>query len=83
MWPGSNPVVDAICGLSLLLVLSLCGSERFFFGYSGFPLFSKTNTSKFQFDQEWLTNNHYVEVLPLNRQSFIYLLNLSFNNPLL
>ena len=23
MWPGSNPGVDAICGLSLLLVLSL------------------------------------------------------------
>ena len=22
MWPGSNPGVDAICGLSLLLVLS-------------------------------------------------------------
>jgi len=27
----------------------LC-SERFFFGYSGFPLFSKINISKFQFD---------------------------------
>jgi len=27
----------------------LC-SERFFFGYSGFPLSSKTNISKFQFD---------------------------------
>ena len=29
----------------------LC-SERFFSGYSGFPLSSKTNISKFQFDQE-------------------------------
>ena len=28
------------------------GSERFFSGYSSFPLSSKTNTSKFQFDQE-------------------------------
>ena len=27
-------------------------SERFFSGYSGFPLSSKTNFSKFQFDQE-------------------------------
>ena len=27
-------------------------SERFFSGYSGFPLSSKTNTSKFQFDLE-------------------------------
>ena len=41
--PGSNPGVDPICGLSLLLVLS---------EYSSFPLSSKTNISKFQFDQE-------------------------------
>ena len=27
-------------------------SERFFSGYSGFPLSSKTNISKFQFDLE-------------------------------
>ena len=27
-------------------------SERFFSGYSGFPLSSKTNISKFQFDRE-------------------------------
>ena len=39
--PGSNPGVDAICGLSLLLVLSQC-SERFFSGYSGFPPSSET-----------------------------------------
>ena len=84
--PGANPCVNAICGLSLLLVLSLAPrsfssgtqvspllktqhfqipilsgthvvgslpcSERFFSGYSGFPLSSKTNISKFQFDQE-------------------------------
>ena len=31
---------------------SLPCSERFFLGYPGFPLFSKTNTSKFQFDLE-------------------------------
>ena len=31
---------------------SLLCSERFFSGYSGFPLSSKTNISKFQFDQE-------------------------------
>ena len=28
-------------------------SKRFFSGYSGFPLSSKTNISKFQFDLEW------------------------------
>ena len=48
---GSNLGVDAICGLSLLLVISFA-PRGFFSGYSGFPLSSKTNPSKFQFDQE-------------------------------
>ena len=34
------------------VVDSLLCSERFFSGYSGFPLSLKTNTSKFQFDLE-------------------------------
>ena len=34
------------------VVGSLPCSERFFSGYAGFPLSSKTNISKFQFDQE-------------------------------
>ena len=34
------------------VVGSLSCFERFFSRYSSFPLFSKTNTSKFQFDQE-------------------------------
>ena len=34
------------------VVGSLPCSERFFSGYSGFPVSSKTNISKFQFDQE-------------------------------
>ena len=46
-----NPGVDTICGLSLVVGSLLC-SARFFSGYSGFPLSSKTNTSKFQFDLE-------------------------------
>ena len=35
-------------------------SERFFSGYSGFPLSSKTNISKFHFDLEFqdLPENH-------------------------
>ena len=49
---GSNPSVDAICGLSLLLVLSFA-PRGFFSGFSsGFLLSLKTNTSKFQFDLE-------------------------------
>ena len=34
------------------VVGSLLCSEKFFSGYSGFPLSSNTNISKFQFDQE-------------------------------
>ena len=35
------------------VVGSLLCSERFFSRYSGFPLFSKTNRSKFQFDLDY------------------------------
>ena len=51
MWPGfksrrrRHMWVEFVVG-------SLPCSERFFSGYSGFPLSSKTNTSKFQFDLE-------------------------------
>ena len=41
---GTSPGVDAICGLSLFVGSLLC-SERFFSGYSGFPLSLKTNIS--------------------------------------
>ena len=37
---------------------SLPCTERFLSGYSGSPLSSKTNISKFQFDQEKYTKNH-------------------------
>ena len=51
MWPGFNSRrwrhmwVEFVVG-------SLPCSKRFFSGYSGFPLSSKTNTSKFQFNLE-------------------------------
>ena len=51
MWPGfksrrrRHMWVEFVVG-------SLPCSERFFSGYFGFPLSSKTNISKFQFDQE-------------------------------
>ena len=48
IWPGFNSGVEAICGLSLLLVLSLFREVSL--RLSRFPLSSKTNTSKFQFD---------------------------------
>ena len=51
MWPGfksrrrRHMWVEFVVG-------SLFFSERFFSGYSGFPLSTKTNISEFQFDQE-------------------------------
>ena len=50
--PGSNLSINAIlCALSLLLVFFL--ACRGFSRCSGVPFFSKTNISKFQFEQEW------------------------------
>ena len=43
-----------------LVIGSLLCSERFFPGFSGFPLSSKINISKFQFDQmQDLPENHF------------------------
>ena len=49
---GSNRGFNAIIMWVEFVVGSLPCSERFFSGYSAFPLSSKTNISKFQFDQE-------------------------------
>ena len=54
MWPGFDSRsrhmwVEFVVG-------SRPCSERFFSGYSGFPLSSKTNISKFQFDLESVPN---------------------------
>ena len=49
--PCSNPDVDAMCGLSLLLVLSLA-LRGFLLGSRVFHSCQLTNISKFQFDQE-------------------------------
>ena len=49
MWPGFNSRRRRHVWVEFV-VGSLPYSERFFSGYSGFPLSSKTNTSKFHFD---------------------------------
>ena len=49
--PGSIPGPDIMW--VEFVVGSLPCSERFFSGYSGFPLSSKTNTSKFQIDLDY------------------------------
>ena len=70
--PGSNPVVDTICGLSLLLVLSFAPR-----GFSpGTPVFPSPQKPTFPIPVppgiRW-TKNHSVDVLPLRHNLFIYL----------
>ena len=54
------------------VVGSLPCSERFLSGYSGFPLSSKTNTSKFQFDQH-LVGEEPLRGCATSKSLFIYL----------
>ena len=69
--PGSNPGVDAICGLSLLLVLFL-DPRGFFSGTTVSPstqkpTFPNFNSTGSQVDEEPL---YVVDVLPINRLGF-------------
>ena len=57
------------------VVDSLHCSEIFFSRYSGFPLTSKTNISKFQFDQEQNMKNHFKDELPIKHHRDWSLLN--------
>ena len=50
---GSISRLGVICGSVEFVVGSRLCSERFFSGYSGFPLSSKTNISKFQFHLDY------------------------------
>ena len=49
MWPGFGSWTRRHMWVEFLVGSLLC-PERFFYGFSGFPLSSKTNISKFQFD---------------------------------
>ena len=51
MWPGFDSRSLCHTWVEFVLGSRLC-SEWFFSGYSGFPLSSKTNISKFQFDPD-------------------------------
>ena len=74
MWPGfKSRGQHNMWALSLLLVLAC--SERFFSGYSCFPLSSKTNIFNFQFDQEsGRQRSHFADVLPLNHYTFLFII---------
>ena len=74
MWPGFDSRTRRQMWAEF--VCSRPCSESFFSGYSGFPLSSKTNISKFQFDLEFqdLPEYHYGERSLLTKYySFIYL----------
>ena len=51
MWPGFDSQSRRHMWVEFVVGSRPC-SERFFSGYSSFPLSSKTNISKFQFDLE-------------------------------
>ena len=52
MWPGFDFRTRRQMWVEFVVGSRPC-SERFFSGYSGFPLSSNTNISKFQFDLEF------------------------------
>ena len=52
VWPDFKSQCRRYIWVKLVVGALLC-SKRFFSRYSGFPLFTKTNVSKFQFCQEW------------------------------
>ena len=51
MWPGFDSRTRRHMWVEFVVGFLLC-SERFFSGYTGFPLSAKTNISKLQFDPE-------------------------------
>ena len=51
MWPGFDSRTRRQTWVEFVVGSRPC-SERLFSGFSGFPLSSKTNISKFQFDLE-------------------------------
>ena len=52
------------------VVGSLLCSERFFSGYSGFPLSSKTNISNFQFDLDYCQVLNHTPLARVIAQAF-------------
>ena len=72
MWPGFKSRRRRHMWVEFVVGFLLC-SERFFFGYSGFPLSSKPNISKFQFDQESVRRRTFdKEFFKLIKNSIFY-----------
>ena len=70
--PGSIPGPGVICGLSLLLVLTLL--RGIFSGFSGFPPSTKINFSKFQFNLETVDEEPLRGNTTANSHLFIFIL---------
>ena len=64
MWPAVDSKTRRHMWVQFVVDCCLC-SERFLSGYSGFPLSSKTNISKLQFDLDYQALYHE----PLTRES--------------
>ena len=87
IWPGFKSRRRRHMWIEFVVGSLLC-SERFFSRYSGFPLSSKTNISKFQFDQEsgrrkttlWMC---YLQIIIYLFVYFISKLRFSFTVPIL
>ena len=77
--PGSNPGGDAICVLSLLQILSFAlrgfSPGTLVFSSPQKLTFPNSNSTRNQVDEE-----HFVDVLPLNRYLFIYFIYLKYIN---
>ena len=67
--PGSNPVVDAIYGLSLLLVLSFA-PRGFSPGSPVFPSPQKPTFPNFNSISNRVDKDHFVDVLPPNHYHY-------------
>ena len=65
--PGSNPDVDAICGLSLLLVLSFAlrgfSPGTLVFPFPQKPTLPNSNSTRNQVDKDVLPPNHYLFII--------------------
>ena len=74
MWPGFDSWTQRHLWVEFFVGSRPC-SERFFSGYSGFPLSSKTNITKFKFDLEseghrFVSRNRLFSVILVKQSSF-------------
>ena len=72
IWPGFGSRTQRHMWIEFVVGSRTC-SKRFFSGFSGFPLSSKTNSSKFQFDLESVPIYLFSAILPPPPPPFSFL----------